>query len=292
VGNLACNVMHTLAAASTQPAYQPHSYYHVWGFVGVVLTAIVALLGFCYWLATAAHKDVTSAQGSLEQTTSAFFVNIILSEARRVFSIVDDHLPLHLSQEKSLEVKKSRFFMFCQTVRTIPEEQLDNRGKYTGIIVEQLGRIISDNASTLLDAMRATDASTQNQLLNPSGARFSLEGDGFLGFVFISKFDSDNRRLEWWFRQMWRLAVVVTGCAIACLGIALTLAFVNQKWAGTAINYSMIAFGIFIVLLATALVTSFCLKSGLITRARKFGDLAELDKFITSQKKRHAQKNF
>lgn len=255
------------------PAFVQEPTYGQWALLGV---AVAAIAGFCkilHHVWSTEHRDVERARLSLEQVSSSFFVSLVLQEARRVFAIVDDHLPQALSQSGSPDIETSRFDNFCMSLRAIPQAELSDRGRYASIIKESFGQIISDRAGRLIEAMSSVGpVGSAGRTLNPTGARFSLEGDGFLKFVVVAEFDCLNRKMEARFQQLWGL----TGL-FAVLGILFALGVIGgvvidhdrmRDLAIWCLPAGTIAF-LFILLSYTL---CYVVKRKFIRRAQDFGD--------------------
>jgi hypothetical protein len=257
------------------------------------LTALIAAVGglskLLHMVWKNEHRDVDAARLSLEQVASAFFVRLVLGEARRVFSIVDDHLPLALSQIKVLNPGLSRFDHFCQSLRSIPLEELNERGKYANIIKEDFGRIISDGANRLLDAMGAAGSTASNAVLNPTTARFTLEGDGFLSFAGVAEFDYQNRRIEARFRRLWTtVGTFALLGIIAGVGVLIGIV-VNATWARSTASWSLMGLLVFGLCSLTAFGLSYVAKRILIRRSQKYGDPSSVAEFVQEKKGRDAR---
>ena len=261
--------------------------YGQWPLLTALVAGVGALCKLLHVVWKNEHRDIDGARLSLEQVSSAFFVAIVLHEARRVFAIVDDHIPLALSQAKSPNPGASRFDNFCQSLRTIPAEELDNRGKYANIIKESFGRIIADSAERLIDAMSSAGATASNVVLNPTTARFSLEGDGFLNFAGVAEFDYENRRIEARFRRIWTAVGVFSLLGVVSGVGVLAGIVVNLPWAQAAAPWSLLALAAFGVLSLGAFGLSYVVKRNLIRRSQKFGDPSSVAEFVKQKKAAH-----
>ena len=253
-----------------------------------LLTALVAIVGaLCKLLHIVwknEHRDIDGARLSLEQVSSAFFVAIVLQEARRVFAIVDDHIPLALSQSRSPNPGVSRFDNFCQSLRAIPADELNDRGKYANIIKESFGRIIADSAERLIDAMSSAGATASNVVLNPTTARFSLEGDGFLNFAGVAEFDYENRRIETRYRRVWTSVGMFSFLGIIS-GIGLLAGIViDVPWAQAVAPWSLLALAAFSVLTLATFGLSYLVKRSMIRRSHRYGDPSSVAEFVKQKK--------
>lgn len=289
--NLACDpsILRCLALLAGSPPDQPPPaagllVYGQWPLLTALVAGVGALCKLLQVVWKNEHRDVDGARLSLEQVSSAFFVAIVLQEARRVFAIVDDHIPLTLSQAKATNPSVSRFDYFCQSLRSIPADELADRGKYANIIKESFGRIIADSAERLIDAMASAGSTASNAVLNPTTARFSLEGDGFLSFAGVAQFDYENRKLETRFRRIWTavgafsLLGIVSGIGVLA-GI-----LVNQAWAQATAPWALLALAVFAVLALVAYGLSFLVKRSLIRRSQQFGDPSSVAEFVKQKK--------
>jgi hypothetical protein len=264
----------------------PNSLHHEWGLLGAVVGGLTVLASALFGVATAKHQDVKAASLALEQSASVMFIRLILAESKRVFEKADDHLPLALSQSRSSSPQPSRFDHFCKAIRSIPEEELDDRGRYTDVIRESFTRIISENAERLLDAMSAAGTSPANPTLNPTGVRFSLEADGYLRFAQISQFDSQNRRLVCWFERLWLVAGVACGLALASLLPSIVAVLPEDKWGQTAGIWSLWATVSFVAAGIIATIMAFLVRHLILRRSAKHGDPAEAQQHLDQRRRR------
>lgn len=259
--------------ALSQSTPKQNEFFQEWGFLGVLVGAAAALFQTSRWFFTSKHREVDEASLSLEQIASATFVALVLKEARRVFTLVDDHLTEALSQEQSVAPAQSRFDRFCRALRSIPEEELGPRGRYTDVIRESFSRILSEVASRLLGAMDSHGVSTGNPILNPTGIRYSLERDGYLGFSEVSRFDSTNRAMERTFRGLWLASGILATMAGVCCAIAIVAVLYDDR-AAQRVVWWCIWLGVGLALGCSLL---FCLASiwkyKIIRRSKKFGQL-------------------
>ncbi len=290
MGSWACElIVSVLAQQPTPPPAQlpANQFFYQWALFGGAIAGIVGLAPAVRWFFTYRHRDLQSAVLSLEQVASAAFVRIVLTEARRVFAIVDDHLPLSLSQMTSTSSQLSRFDHFCKALREIPAEELDDRGKYANIIKESFGGIISASAGRLLDTMGSGDIAAEGAVLNPTRIRFSLEGDSFLSFASVSQFDSHNRRIEAWFRRLWATAGIFIVPPILAAAIVLVMTLINKEWAET-IGWLAIWSGLGSVIACAAFfVASWAVKQSIVLRSRRYGDPSAVEEFVRQQKRRY-----
>lgn len=287
--NLACEHIALLyiTLAQSQSTATPSSQFVAYSQWPLLTAAIAGTGALCKLLHTVwknEHRDVDSARLSLEQVASAYFVAIVLEEARRVFRIVDDHIPLALSQKDVANASLSRFDTFCQALRTIPPEELNDRGRYSKIILESFGRIISGSADQLIDAMSASGGNASNKILNPTLARFSLEGDGFLNFAGVAEFDYQNRRIEGQFRFIWTATGIFAFFGIiACLGV-LPGVVLNVAITQSIAQWSLILGLLFGVLALCSFSLSYVAKRRLVGRAHKYGDPSSVAQFVQQRK--------
>jgi len=275
-----------ILAQVTQSVTQPPEFdaYRQWPLVA----ATVALCAFMMNRVEGIFKrdtDVDAATLSLEQVASSFFVALVLKESRRLFNIVDDHLPIALSQAHASVAERSRFFQFCVSLRAIPEEELDDRGKYAQIIKESFARIICDSAERLIDSIGASPS-----VLNPTAVRFSLEGDGYLSFAGVASFDYQNRRLANRFQMQWSSSALFAFVTMIC-GIATIVGVIfNEEWAQHVTWWALV--GVALALVATVLLygLSFVTKRAILNRAKKYCDANSVSEFINNERREHASK--
>ena len=143
------------------------------------------------------------------------------------------------------------------------------------------------SAARLLDAMDSSDVAAQSAMLNPTRIRFSLEGDSFLSFAFVSKFDSRSRKIEAWFRRLWTAAGILTVPPIIGGTAVLVTILINTTWA-EMLGWWSIWIGVGSSIASGAFfVGSYAAKHLLVIRSRRYGDRSAVEEFIKQQKKRH-----
>ena len=259
------------------------------GMIAGTISAIIALSTAIYFLFRSQHRDLEATALALNQIASTEFERVVLRESRRVFLLVDEHLPPLLSQSASEKSRQSRFDQFCDAIKKIPTDQLDNRGHYSEIVKLHLGSIISDNVASLLDSLDTNDPAPQHEMLNPTRARFGLEGDTFLTFVVVSKFDSRNRGIESWFRRTFNATAVLLILPLIASASALVATTIDTLWAEKLGTWSVWIGVSGLFLAAVAYLLCFLLKNALTKRARRFNNPAVIEKYFDDQKGRHGR---
>lgn len=263
-----------------------------WSLLGALVTGVGALCKLGYTVYKNEHRDLDAAKLTLKQAASNYFANLVLQESRRVFTTIDDLIPQALSQAAS-GTAESRFDHFCKSLRLLgakeqssPSPAIDDelaeargamsvRDKYSDIIKESFGRIISDTASRLLDAMSTTNLSTSSTILNPTGARFPLQEESYLSFARIASFEFQTRKLLARFRFFWASSGVFAAAGVLA-GIPIILGFlVNASWAQTAAWWGLVSGCACGGLAVITVCASYWVKQVIIRRAERV-DTADL----------------
>lgn len=177
-----------------------------------------------------------------KEALSILFIHTVIDEARRLFRLVDDHLPTALAQASTKNPQISRFDYFCRSLRKIGEEELDERGgKYFEIIRDSFSRIVLDQIDRLLQAAQERDSPLSDDLINPTGIHYQLEGATDLTFRFISVFSARchrRKRRTGIARIVGLIAFVVV---FICWVAMLPFFFVEAAWAETSMFYCLLA---------------------------------------------------
>lgn len=256
-----------------------------WPLFAGVIAGIIALCKLAHTVFKNEHNDVDRARLSLEQVTSSYFVEIVIQESRRVFLIIDDHLPDALTKPSSVGgAPLTRFTHFCQSLRKLSSEELvDEKSKYRNIIQESFAGIVSECASRLFEAMTRAGESADGPL-NPTGARYSLEGDGFLSFAHVAEFDYQNRRLVTRFRRIWTSVGVLSVLAIICGFGVLVGIILDSNWAEKCARLCLVPGIVCVILALLASGVSYLVKRSLINRSEKYGDQAAVREYVKQLK--------
>lgn len=283
------SALHTTLDGATAigPLGMP-SFFCNWGLLGAVIPVLGALAALLHntWKE---DPDVRNAVLSLEQVASAYFVQAILEEARRVFVVIDSHLPFALSQEGDPNAKPSRFDYLCQSLRRMSDADLDNRAKYANFLKECMSGVIFDCGKRILDGIRSSGGS--NRVLNPTMARFGLEEDAFHSFSTVAEFHHVNRQLE--ARQYFFLRATGWLSLIGCIaGVACSSGIILSNDSVQLISqYSFLAMiglaGLAFILLGAARLA----KDSLLRRGRRFGDPAAVKTFVEAKKAENGTKD-
>ncbi|MGA2583552.1 MAG: hypothetical protein ABSG31_09775 [Tepidisphaeraceae bacterium] len=205
--------------------------YHQWD-LGKALSAIaITLIGGIWWLIKRDDSDVRTAVLEIKQAITTMFMQTVIDEARRLLALLDEHLPVALSQETVVQPQRSRFDRFCQSLRAINPEELEDRGKYSNIIRDAFSGVIMQTIDRLMEAAASKSRGVAGDLFNPTAIRFEMEGLLHLKFAFVSNTSAQAFARQRRYFRSHNAAVVSFLVASVCIFLLWFPLFVDARWA-------------------------------------------------------------
>lgn len=189
--------------------------FHQWD-LGQKLSAVaVVTITLLWWLIRRDDSIVKTASAEIKQAVSTMFMQTVIGEARRLVALLDEHLPIALSQETIAQPQRSRFDHFCNSLRAINPEELENRGKYSAIIRDAFSGVIVETIKRLMEAAASSSRTIAGDLLNPTALRFEMEGVLYLQFAFVSDKGAEALARQRRYYRFHNIAVISFLIAIA-----------------------------------------------------------------------------
>ena len=231
---------------------QFNALYHQWD-LGQKLSAVaVPIMGAIWWLIRKDNSVVKAAGLEIKQAVTTMFMQTVIDEARRLIKLLDEHLPIALSQESVVHPARSRFDQFCQSLRAINPDELEDRGKYSAIIRDAFSGVIVQTIARLMEAAAASPRTVGVELLNPTGICFEMEGALHLKFAFVSHTSATALTRQRRYYRLHNIAVISFLVASVSIFLLWFPLFVDAKWAWN-------------ICVTFLLVTALCIPIGLIS---------------------------
>lgn len=161
-----------------------NSLYQQWGLTTAVLGLCVPMLGGVLWLLKLKSEHTLEAGLKIRSKLAGLLERTFHLEALRIFELIDDQLPIALSQASAENPRASAFDRLSQGLREIDAEQ-PNRDKYRDVLENALSRIISKEARKLLRTAEATSEKATEGGAHPTVLRFSFghETEKILAYI-------------------------------------------------------------------------------------------------------------
>lgn len=175
------------------------------------------------------------------------FQQTVVDESRKIFRLVEVHLPYSLSQVDDKNARPSAFDRLAQGLRQLDESEPD-RYKYRQVLEDALSKIITDEVNKLLNIAEANTVGVVTENGNPTGLRVSFERETERKLSFIARKTAQANRKERGFYKgkTWAFRLLTTSVISAVL--VTPFVFFNQEWAQQASV-------IFLILWVSALVS-------------------------------------
>ncbi len=184
-----------------------NEYYHNWGALQIVVMIVVALFGGIWFVWKRDDSEIQKYLLQIKAKLSYLFEDFVVTEARILVNLIDNHLPDALCETYKEEIGHSRFEHFCNLLKKIPEEEIDlSRGKYAEIFRESFCGILTNEVEQLLNSV---DSKRQKDSLIRKS--YSLEGLTSLKLSFIAHKTAISERLTKRYRssKKWSLIFLV-----------------------------------------------------------------------------------
>jgi len=261
--------------------------YHQWDLPGKLTAVVVPLIGLIWWLIRKDDDAIEAACLQIKQAMSTMFMQTVMDEAWRLLALLDEHLPIALSQESAIQPQRSRFDHFCQALRTINLEELEKRVEYTNIIRDAFGGVIVQTIKRLMEAATSSSRTAGGELLNPTGIQFDMEGPIHLKFAFISETSVKMFARQRRYYRLHATALFSFLMAVLCLFLLWFPLFFDQKWAWYGASTMLLLAAIFVPVGLITVVLGYRCQRWLQYKARtyqqKTGLLDEFSKWTNDQ---------
>ncbi len=207
-----------------------NSLYHEWGLMSALIGVVVVLLPILWWLHRMKPDRTNRAAVRVHSVLVGMFQKTVLQESRKIFGLIQEHLPYSLSQVDSNDPKPSRFDKLFQELRDFDAHNPD-RNHYRKGLEDAFSEAIIDEVDKLLQIAESPSAGDVEERANPTGLRVSFEGETEQKLTFIAeKTVRANRMQRTCYRaKRWTFRFAATTAAAAALVIPGL--FVDAQWA-------------------------------------------------------------
>ncbi len=207
-----------------------NSLYQQWGLSAAVLGLCVPMLGGVLWLLKLKSENTLEAGLKIRSKLAGLLERTFHLEALRIFELIDDQLPIALSQASAENPRASAFDRLSQGLRDIDEEQ-PNRDKYRDLLEHALSRIISKEARKLLGTAGATSEQETEGGAHRPGLRFSFghKTERILAYIAEQTTQSKKKQNAYEKATGWATKLFIVSTIVGvlhCPGV-----FIDTTWA-------------------------------------------------------------
>lgn len=220
-----------------------NTFYQEWECAAIIVPIAIALLG-CFWFVFKRDDSETKqALYKIKDQIATMFMRTVVSEARCLIKIIENHLPEALTRASRGAQGATRFDKFCAAIREMSAEEFEEAGgKYGFIVRDTFSQILEQEVERLLDAADVNPQSVNARLKNPSGLRFSLEGETVLKLHFLAHRTVRAERRDRQYKVSHKLAFIgfIIG-GVGGLSFLVPVFWIEEKW---GYIWGQVAFGI------------------------------------------------
>lgn len=167
-------------------------FYQNWGCAGVFVPFVVAAGGFLVLMVLNKQKWTSEFKNNLvlaKERVATVFMNTVIFEAQLLLNLIEDHLPLSITQALKSEPLKTKFDIFCEELVEISNSSNDNSRADISEILEReeifSGLIVSE-AEKLVNIIKLSPR-LEHTAYNSTRISYALQGDTALKFSFIAE---------------------------------------------------------------------------------------------------------
>lgn len=166
-------------------------FYQNWGCAGVFVPFVVAAGYFLVLMVLNKQKWTSEFKNNLvlaKERVAAVFMDTVIFEAQLLLNLIEDHLPLSITQALKSEPLKTKFDIFCEELVEISNSSNDNSRADISEILEReeifSGLIVSE-AEKLVNIIKLSPR-LEHTAYNSTRISYALQGDTALKFSFIA----------------------------------------------------------------------------------------------------------
>ena len=225
-----------------QAATHANSFYREWGLIYAAIAMCAVLLPGLGWLfRMKMPPTITEALTKIHSVLAGLFQQTVVQESRKIFRLIQEHLPYSLSQVDSIHPQTSAFDKLCQELRELDEHNPD-RDHYRKGLERALSGVIVDEVEKLLQIAEAHSTGDVEERANPTGLRVSFEGETEQKLTLIAEKTVRANRMErtLYRTKTWTFRLFATTAAAAALVIPWP--FVDAQWAFLTIVVLLLVF--------------------------------------------------
>lgn len=202
--------------------------YHEWGLVAVVVVIFATLMPLLWWLLRMKTEDTTVAALRIQSALASLFQRTVLDEVEKVFLLIEDRLPVSLSQADDVGAEPSAFDRLCVALRGLDLEDPD-RQQYARILEDELADSIATEVKKLLMITKASSVVRPGGRASPRALPMSFEQDTErkLAFMATKTVEVKRKVRRFWAAKRWAFGLFGV-CAIAALLSALAVLVDHQ----------------------------------------------------------------
>lgn len=170
---------------------QMNWFYQNWGCAGVFVPFVVAAGYFLVLMVLNKQKWTSEFKNNLvlaKERVAAVFMDTVIFEAQLLLNLIEDHLPLSITQALKSEPLKTKFDIFCEELVEISNSSNDNSRADISEILEReeifSGLIVSE-AEKLVNIIKLSPR-LEHTAYNSTRISYALQGDTALKFSFIA----------------------------------------------------------------------------------------------------------
>lgn len=167
-------------------------FYQNWGCAGVFVPFVVAAGGFLVLMVLNKQKWTSEFKNNLvltKERVAAVFMDTVIFEAQLLLNLIEDHLPLSITQALKSEPLKTKFDMFCEELVEISNSSRENpRTEISNVLEKEKifsGLIVSE-AEKLVNIIKLSPR-LEHTAYNSTRISYALQGDTALKFSFIAE---------------------------------------------------------------------------------------------------------
>ena len=182
-------------------------FYQNWG-CATFFSPLVAVVGtFLILMVLNKQKWMSEFKNNLflaKERVAAVFMNTVIFEAQLLLNLIEDHLPLSITQALKSEPLKTKFDMFCEKLVEISNSSNDNSRQEISEVLEReeifSGLIVSE-AEKLVNIIKLSPR-LEHTAYNSTRISYALQAETAVRFSFIAErlFALERVRKKYTFR--------------------------------------------------------------------------------------------
>lgn len=167
-------------------------FYQNWGCAGVFVPFVVAAGGFLVLMVLNKQKWTSEFKNNLvlaKERVAAVFMDTVIFEAQLLLNLIEDHLPLSITQALKSEPLKTKFDMFCEELVEISNSSRENpRTEISNVLEKEKifsGLIVSE-AEKLVNIIKLSPR-LEHTAYNSTRISYALQAETAVRFSFIAE---------------------------------------------------------------------------------------------------------
>ncbi len=219
-----------------QTATHSNSLYHEWGLMSALIGVVAVVLPILWWLHCMKTDRMIQAVIRVRSVLAGMFKQTVVQESRKIFRLVQTHLPYSLSQVDSIDPQPSAFDKLCQELGALATANEPDRDHYrkglerafSGVIIDEVEKLLAIAESQSAGAVKGCDKKGGD---NPTGMLASFEGETERKLTFIAQKTGQANKTERTFyrTKAWTFRLFAAAAILAFL--AMPGLFCDLKWA-------------------------------------------------------------